>query len=283
VSEFETRVESLLDSADQSNFSKVQSQLIDLFQESEHDDELRSDWAKRAYSMTQRFEDEKRALLLLSGALEVEWPQYERGDGYFEEPSDLATAATLIGINNCDDPFFQFSMALEPCNAIEYFDLGFVSNSTSSPGNVLFAISRSGADPVLSIASVAGALDKEQILKVLSKIDPIDAPGWMSVTLVKSDGWYWPDWQYAFGQASFNCEPSAVFWEVLLGEIRKSQENESSELSWIPHFMKEFQDCQGLDPKVSEASFELLTGDHSLRKLAMESRWEPLIEALERL
>lgn len=280
MSKFETRVESLLDSADQSNFSKVQSQLIDLFQGSEHDDELRSDWAKQAYSMTQRFQDEKRSLLLLSGALEVEWPQYERGDGYFEEPSDLATAATLIGINNCDDSFFQFSKALEPCNAIEYFDLGFVSNSTPSPGNVLFAISRSGADPVLSIASVAGALDQEQILKVLSKLDPIDAPGWMSVTLLKSTGWYWPDWQYAFGQASFNCDPSAVFWEVLLGEIRKSQENDSSELSWIPDFMKEFQDCQGLDSEVSKVSFELLTGDRSLRKLAMESKWEPLIEAL---
>jgi hypothetical protein len=281
MSEFETRVESLLDSADQSNFSAVQSQLIDLFMESEGDDDLRSDWAKRAYSMTQRFEDQKRSLLLLSGALAVEWPQYERGDGYFREPSDLATAATLIGINNSDDPFFQFSKALEPCNAIEYFDLGFVSNSTPSPGNVLFAISRSGADPVLSIASVAGALDKEQILKVLSNLDPIDAPGWMSVTLVKSDGWYWPEWQYAFGQASFNCEPSAVFWEVLLGEIRKSQENESTELSWIPDFLTEFQTVGGLDPTVSEASFELLTGDRSLRKLAMDSKWEPLIEALE--
>jgi hypothetical protein len=45
--------------------------------------------------------------------------------------------------------------------------------------------------------------------------------------------------------------------------------------------MKEFQDCQGLDPKVSEASFELFTTNESLRKLAMESKWEPLLEALE--
>ena len=78
-----------------------------------------------------------------------------------------------------------------------------------------------------------------------------------------------------FGQASFNCE------QVLLGEIRKSQENESTELSLIPDFMKEFQDCQGLDPKVPEASFELFTTNESLRKLAMESKWEPLLEALE--
>jgi hypothetical protein len=72
-----------------------------------------------------------------------------------------------------------------------------------------------------------------------------------------------------------------VFWEVLLGEIRKSQENESTELSWIPDFLTEFQTVGGLDPTVSEASFELLTGDRSMRKLAMDSRWEPLIEALE--
>jgi hypothetical protein len=79
---------------------------------------------------------------------------------------------------------------------------------------------------------------------------------------------YWPEWQYVFGQASFNCE------QVLLGD-------ESTELSLIPDFMKEFQDCQGLDPKVSEASFELFTTNESLRKLAMESKWEPLLEALE--
>ncbi len=153
MSEFETRVESLLDSADQSNFSAVQSQLIDLFLESENDDELRSDWAKRAYALTNRFSDDRRSLLLLSAALEVSWPEYSRGDGYFREPSDLASAATVIGVNNPDDSFFEYSKHLEPCAAIHFFDLGVVSNNSVSPENVMFAINRSNLDPVLAVAA----------------------------------------------------------------------------------------------------------------------------------
>jgi hypothetical protein len=277
VSEFETRVESLLDFADESNLTEVQSQLTDYFIESESDDELRSDWAKQAYSMTKRFKDDKRSLLLLSAALAVQWPEYGRGDGYFSEPSDLATEATLIGINNPDDSFFEFSKLLSRCGAIGYFDLGFVSNSTVSPRNVLFAIGRTDVVPVLSIAAVAGALNRDQVIEVLSQIDAIDAPGWISLTLQRSDGGYWPDWQYAFGQASFNCEPSVVFWDVLLDEIRKNQENESSQLSWIPDFMSLFEDVGGLE------DLGILATDEHLRKLAMESKWEPLIEALESL
>jgi hypothetical protein len=74
-----------------------------------------------------------------------------------------------------------------------------------------------------------------------------------------------------------------LFWEILLNEIRKNQEDESSQLSWIPDFMQEFEDNEGLDPDFSEPTFELLTSNQSLRKLAMESKWETLIEALESL
>jgi hypothetical protein len=111
----------------------------------------------------------------------------------------------------------------------------------------------------------------------------IDSPGWLVVALLKSDGWYWPEWQYAFEQASFNCEPSVLFWEILLDEIRKTQVDESSELLWVPEFMQEFEASEGLDPDFSEVTFELLSGNQSLRKRAMESKWEPLIEALESL
>jgi hypothetical protein len=144
----------------------------------------------------------------------------------------------------------------------------------------MFAMKRSNLDPILAVGAVSGSLNRDQIMDVLSQID---SPGWLVTALLKSDGWYWPDWQYAFEQASFNCEPSVLFWEILLDEIRKNQEDESSELSWIPDFMQEFEDNEGLDPDFSEATFELLSGNPSLRKLAMESKWEPLIEALESL
>ena len=280
MSEFETRVESLLESADESNFGEVQAQLTAYFKESETDDEMRSAWAKQAYSMTNRFADDRRSLLLLSAALEVSWPEYSRGDGYFREPSDLASAATVIGVNNPEDSFFEYSKQLKTCAAINFYDLGVVSNDSVSPENVSFAIERSKLDPVLAIASVSGALNRDQIMNVLIQID---SPGWLVTALLKSDGWYWPDWQYAFEQASFNCDPSVLFWEIILEEIRKNQEDDSSVILWIPDFMQEFEDNEGLDPDFSEATFELLSGNPSLRKLAMESKWEPLIEALESL
>jgi hypothetical protein len=280
MSEFETRVETLLASADESNLTDVQSQLTAYFKSSESDDDLRSDWAKQACTMRNSFDDDRRSLLLLSAALEVSWPEYSRGDGYFREPSDLASAATVIGVNNPEDSFFEYSKALKPCAAIHFFDLGVVSNNSVSPENVMFAIERSNLDPVLAVAAVSGALNRDQIMTVLSQID---SPGWLVVALLKSDGWYWPEWQYAFEQASFNCEPSLLFWEVLLDEIRKNQEDESSVLSWIPDFMQEFEDNEGLDPDFSEVTFEFLSDNQALRKLAMESKWEPLIEALESL
>jgi len=280
VSEFESSVESLLDSLDDSNASEIQSKLTSYFRGSESDDDLRTEWAKQAYSMTNRFDDDRRSLLLLAAALEMSWPEYPLGDGYFREPSDLAAAATVIGINNPDDALFKFSKQLDPCKAIEFFDLGVVSSNSVSSENVSHAISRSNLDPVLAVAAVSGVLNRGQIMEALSQIE---VPGWLSAALVNSDGWFWPDWQYAFEQASFNCEPSVVFWEILLEEIRKNQEDESSELSWIVDFMQEFEDNEGLEPDVSESTFELLSVNSSLRQLALDSKWEPLIEALDGL
>lgn len=280
MSEFETKIESILNSADESNISEVQAQLTAYFKGSESDEEVRSDWAKQAYALTNRFDDDRRSLLLLSAALEMSWPEYGLGDGYFSEPSDLAVAATVIGVNNPDESFFAFSKELSLCAAINFYDLGFVSNNSVSSEDAMFAIHRSHVDPVLSIAAVSSALERNQIMDVLGQID---SSGWLVATLLKSDGWYWPDWQYAFEQASFNCEPSEQFWEILLKEIRKFQVNQTSQLSWIPDFMADFEDNGGLDPETYEDTFELLSSDTFLRTHAIESKWEPLIEALESL
>ncbi|WP_148664061.1 hypothetical protein [Aurantimicrobium minutum] len=280
VSEFETTVESLLDAAKDSNITQVQAQLTAFFKGSESDDDIRSSWAKQAYSLTNKYEDDRRSLLLLSAALEVTWPDYTRGDGYYSEPSDLAVAATVIGVNNSDESFFTFSKDLSSCAAINFYDLGVVSNPSVSSENVMYAVKRSNLDPVRSIAAVSNALERDQIMDVLGQID---SSGWLVATLLKSDGWFWPEWQYAFEQASYNCEPSAEFWKILLQEIRKNQEDLTSEFLWIPEFIEEFEANEGLDPEFSEETFELLSNNQSLRKLAMESKWEPLIEALENL
>ena len=97
---------------------------------------------------------------------------------------------------------------------------------------------------------------------------------------MKSDGWTWPEWQYAFEQASFNSEPSVAFWEVLLTEVGKNQEDESSELSWIADFMEEFEDNGGFDPDVYEENLEFIKQNPGLLELALASNWDYLIEAL---
>lgn len=280
MSEFETTVESLLDAAKDTKISEVQAQLTAFFKGSESDDDIRSTRAKQAYSLTNRYVDDRRSLLLLCAALEVTWPDYTLGDGYFGEPSDLAVAATLIGVNNSDESLFTFSKELSSCAAINFYDLGVVSNPSVSSENVMYAVKRSNLDPVVSIAAVSNALERDQIMDVLGQID---SSGWLVATLLKSDGWFWPDWQYAFEQASFNSEPSLEFWKILLQEIRKNQDDLTSEFSWIPEFMEEFEENEGLEPEIYEETFELLSSNQSLRQLAMESKWEPLIEALESL
>ena len=275
--EFESAVVPLVESWQDSNGKDIQNQLLAIFKQSENDEVARSEWAKKAFALSNQLTDDRRTLVLLAAALEVSWPDYPGGDGYYREPSDLATAATLIGINSSDQGLIDFTKTLDPCRAIEFFDLGIASNNEASAEQVLEAVKRTNLDPVLAVASVSPALSKKQIMEVLLEIE---SPSWLTWVLLKSDGWTWPEWQYAFEQASFNCEPTVAFWEVLLTEVGKNQEDESSELSWIADFMEEFEDNGGFDRDVSEENLELIKQNPNLLELALATNWEYVIEAL---
>lgn len=277
---FEQTVTNLLDSVNDKNLKSVQRELIDFFKSSEQNNDTRVQYAAKAYELTNQFDDDRRSILLLSAALEVTWPDYPGGDGYFSEPSELASAATVIGINNSGPELIEFSKKLSPCKAIEFFDLGIAASSESTSEQVLFAASRTNLDPVFAVAAVSNALSKKQIKSLLAELD---SASWLVAVLLKSDGWTWPDWQYAFEQATFNCEPTVPFWEVLLTEIGKNQNDDSSDLPWISEFIEEFENYDGLDPDVSGETFELFQSSDSLMALAMASNWDSLQEALESL
>ena len=275
--EFESAVVPLVESWQDSNGKDIQNQLLAIFKQSENDEVARSEWAKKAFALSNQLTDDRRTLVLLAAALEVSWPDYPGGDGYYREPSDLATAATLIGINSSDQGLIDFTKTLDPCRAIEFFDLGIASNNEASAEQVLEAVKRTNLDPVLAVASVSPALSKKQIMEILLEIG---SPSWLTWVLLKSDGWTWPEWQYAFEQASFNCEPNVSFWELLLTEVGKHQEDEASELSWIADFMEEFEDNEGFDPDVYEENLELIKQTPTLSDLAMASNWDYLVDAI---
>ena len=268
--EFETAVVPLVESLQDSSGKDIQKQLLAIFKQSEDDEATRSEWAKKAFALSNQLTDDRQSLVLLAAALEVSWPDYPGGDGYYREPSDLATAATLIGINSSDQDLIDFTKTLDPCQAIEFFDLGIASNNEASAEQVLAAVKRTNLDPVLAVASVSPALSKKQIMELLLEIE---SPSWLTWVLLKSDGWTWPEWQYAFEQASFNCEPNVAFWEVLLTEVGKHQEYESSELSWIADFMEEFEENEGLDPDAAAETLDLIRQNSKLLELAMSSNW----------
>lgn len=280
MSQFEGQVLSLLDTVNGSNVQDVQRQLTSLFKESEKDDKQREHNSNKALVLSNGMVEDTRALLLLSAALEVSWPEYPGGDGYFSAPSQLATAATLLGINNCEPSFVEFTKELLPCQAVQFFDLGLAANPEASAEQVLFAQERSNYDPVRAVASVSQELNDKQIREVLENLE---SGVWLSSVLLKSDGWTWPEWQYAFEQASNNTEPSELFWSVLLNEIRKAGEADTSETSWVTEFLDEFEASDGLDPDVSGGLFDLMTSSENLQNLARLSGWDALVEAIDDL
>ena len=278
IEEITTRITQILDSLTDENVAVVQESLTALFMESKDSEELRRAYAKKAIELDFHLSDDKKSLLLLSCAIEVPWPEYNRGDGYYSEPSDLATNITLLGINNEDPGLIAFSKAMNSCNGIEFYDLGIASNRDSTEEEVLLAKNRTHLDPVIAMAAVSPALSKQQIFDTLLELN--DAV-WLSLAIGKSDGWTWPEWQYAFGQASFNYEPSLELWNILLNQVKNLSKDESNQIPWISEFMEVFEDDGGLDPDSSQDTLQFIKGNSGLLTLASESGWQTLIEALE--
>jgi hypothetical protein len=277
VSQLEKQVSSLLDSASDSNLMTVQNELTALFNRADSDFDALEKYGKLALKMIGNLGDDQKVLLLLAAALEMEWPEYQGGDGYWICPSDLSSAATLLGLKNGNESLIEFSKKLNPCTAILYFDLGLAAVSGASPSQVIFATNRSTVDPVLAIASLSESLNKSQILETLEKLDQ---GVWLAAALVGANGWTWPEWQNAFDQVSGASRVNSSFVEVLLTQVGKSNSEDSSALKWIPEFIEEFESFEGFyeDPS---GILNLIVSNKKLLKLAKDTQWEGLIEALE--
>lgn len=276
VSKLEIQISSLLDSLNKSNLNSVQTDLTRLFKEADADFEALRNHGKLAYRMAEKLEDHAKVLLLLAAALEMEWPEYQGGDGYWIEPSNLSGVAVLLGLNNGHESLIEFSQKLNPCNAIAYFDLGLVASHSASEGQIVFATNRSPVDAVLAIASLSSSLNKSQILEVLKKLKE---GAWLSAALV-GNGWTWPEWQFAIEQISGVSVVNASFLEVLLSEVGKSNSDETSALEWIPEFVEEFESWEAFYEDRA-GILKVIVSNKKLLKLAKASKWEGLIEALE--
>ena len=277
VSQLEKQISSLLDSASDSNLITVQNELTALFNRADSDFDALEKYGKLALKMVGNLGDDQKVLLLLAAALEMEWPEYQGGDGYWICPSDLSSAATLLGLKNGHESLIDFSKKLSPCTAILYFDLGLAAAERASSSQVIFAANRSSVDPVIAIASLSESLDKTQILEILEKLDE---GVWLAAALVGANGWTWPEWQDAFEHVSVVSGVHASFLEVLLIEIGKSNSEDSSALEWIPGFLEEFESWEAFYEDRS-GILNLIVSNKKLFKLAKDTQWEGLIEALE--
>lgn len=277
MSQLEKEVSRLLDSVSDSNLVTVQNELTALFNKADSDFDALEKYGKLALKMLGNLEDDRKVLLLLAAALEMEWTEFQGGDGYWIEPSDLSSAATLLGLKKGHESLIEFSKTLNPCSALAYFDLGLAAVSGASPSQVIFATHRSPVDPVLAIASLSDSLNKSQILETLEKLDQ---GGWLAAALVGANGWMWPEWQDAFDQVSGASRANRLFVEFLLIQVGKSNSEDSSVLEWIPGFIEEFESFEGFyeDPS---GILELIVSNNELLSLAINSQWEGLIEALE--
>ena len=158
VSQLEKQVSSLLNSASDSNLMTVQNELTALFNRADSDFDALEKYGKVALKMVGNVGDDQKVLLLLAAAFEMEWPEYQGGDGYWICPSDLSSAATLLGLKNGHESLIEFSKKLNPCSALAYFDLGLAAVSGASSSQVIFATHRSSVDPVIAIASLSESL-----------------------------------------------------------------------------------------------------------------------------
>lgn len=276
MSQLEKQIRIELDSVTDSNLKKVQNTLIALFKKADSDFESLSKYGKLALKLAKNLDDDNEKLLLLTGALEMEWPEYLGGDGYWSEPSDLSVATTLLGQKSGNTSLFEFSKKLNPCKALAFFDLGLVANNSASPSQVMFATRRSPVDPVLAISSVSESLNTKQIAEIFEKIEE---GVWLAAVLFRANGWTWPEWQEAFDQVSKSSSITLAFAETLLKEVAKSKNEDSTALEWIPEFIEEYEDWDGLDEEPSRF-LELVESNTKLLKLAKNSHWEGLIDGL---
>lgn len=275
VSKFEDKVLELIESVSLTNITLVQGELTRLFKQSEGDDEVRVEQADFAYRFARNIEDDCKALVLLAAALEVSWPRYERGDGYFLEPSLLATFATQLGLSSNFAELLEWSDQLTRCEFLGFFDLGIAANPEATSYQVMESVGRSTIDPVLAIAAASPALTTSQVREALA---PLDFVSLLISAIYKEDGISFPEFQDAFGVASSNLKPSEALWEVLLSESGRQLSDSSSEFSWMADFIDQAESCDLFQSRADVMT--LIRQNPKLRELAGDSQWEAVTARL---
>ena len=201
------------------------------------------------------------ALRLLADS--VEWPPYERGDGYWGEPSDNAVEVVDVGLNlNPGDVGLARAIANLRVDGVGFIALGMARNDCV-PRDVILALGQH-PDPVIAAISTHSSLTADDIRNLLSRVDN---GTWVASWLLGRDGWTWPEWQYAFGAASLDPSQSLAFWQVLLKEMASP-----SRWLWIDDFLQDLEDDEASSEDLEDLK-RLLEADEDLVRLALESGW----------
>lgn len=212
-------------------------------------------------------------IVLRALAESIEWPPYERGDGYWSEPSQNSVALVMIGWLLKPD---EVEMARDILNSqlpgVSFIALGMTRNR-NLPADIIMSLAKFG-DPVTAAASEHGSLGAAEVRAMLEQIEN---GVWVSALVLGQDGWTWPDWQYAFEQVSTGCPESPAFWEVLLSELAKS-----NRWRWFEDFLDSIQDPlddQDLDEllETMEGLIIALEMRPDLIPLAIASAWVPAL------
>lgn len=194
----------------------------------------------------------------------VEWPEYNRGDGYWVEASHNAMALVGIGerLRNEDAELARLILGMS-LPGRDFIALGMAGNPRL-PKEVIQSLA-TFPDPVKVIAASNEKLDVDDVRAML---ESIDNGAWVAALVMGQDGWTWPDWQYAFGQVSTGCPESAAFWEVILTEFAREDR-----WPWFEDFLVQTED--GFDPDDAEGLFIAFEESPHLNSLGVASGWIP--------
>jgi hypothetical protein len=202
------------------------------------------------------------ALRLL--AENVDWPPYERGDGYWSEPSDNAVALVRLGgcLSSEQIDIARSVMAL-PLRGVAFLALGLATNP-NMPRDVILGLALM-PDPVIAAASTHDSLEVKDVQDLLSRVDN---GVWVSTWIRGLDGWTWPDWQYAFQEATGGFgQSSAAFWEALLLGCASP-----SRWPWIDDFIQDLEDGES-EIHDLDGLLEVLSERPDLVSVAASSGW----------
>lgn len=163
------------------------------------------------------------SVVLHSLILLLPWPVYDRGDGYWPAPSRAATALVQIGqLLPPRDIVTARRLPLALDEGIAFTELGVCTN-TRADSNTLFSIAtRPSAEtgverpPLAAISCAHPNFPVDHIRDVVNELLNEDSVPWLQRLIAREDGWMWPDWQSAYGEATSVADRSEAFWVAVL-------------------------------------------------------------------